>query len=71
MKTDNFSLPYSQRSCPDGMVPEVWQVFCLWADCNDQKTQQQYWLDYLDIHSNYYDKDGNRLPVQTDQLQLF
>lgn len=80
MKRDQFSIPYLQRTCPEGVVPEVWRAFAECADCRSQKEREQKWLDYLAIRANYYDQDGKRLGSPTlpepsigkhGQFQLF
>ncbi|WP_338871659.1 PRTRC system protein E [Spirosoma sp. SC4-14] len=68
MKRDEFSRPYLQRTCPEGVVPEVWQAFAECADCRDSAERQQKWMNYLAIHAKYYDKQGNRLAPQSQPI---
>jgi hypothetical protein len=68
MKADQFSLPYLQRPCPKGVVPEVWKAFAECADCSSSERAEK-WLAYLEVHRKYYDKDGNRLTQE--QLKIF
>ena len=39
-KADEFSKPLSQRSCPEGVAPEVWQAFVHYSEAGTPDQQK-------------------------------
>jgi hypothetical protein len=61
-----FTIPYTQRPCPEGLVPEVWKAFAEAAEERDREESLRKWAYYRTVHNQYYNPDGTRKTDKSD-----